>query len=83
MFTIFNQTEVSIYKRIQLFDKLVGNNPNYGAEVWGMHLGTDIEHIHNKFCRMILGVNTKLEAMYGELKRVPMYIHRKIILIKY
>ena len=50
-----------------------------------MHKGTDIELIHTKFLRFILGVkkSTNLSALYGELGRIPLSIFRKINMIKY
>jgi hypothetical protein len=58
---------------------------NYAAEAWGYHTAPDIERIHSKFCKKILGVkkSTNLNAMYGELNRIPMIINRKLIMIKY
>lgn len=55
------------------------------SEVWGIHPAPDIELIHTKFLRRLLGVrkSTNLTALYGELHRVPMYITRKINMIKY
>jgi len=43
------------------------------------------ETIHTQFCRKLLYVkkSTNLNAMYGELGRVPMFIQRKIQMIKY
>lgn len=50
-----------------------------------MHDATDIELIHTKFLRRILGVkkSTNLIALYGELGRFPLAIIRKIKMVKY
>ena len=52
-----------------------------------MHEASDIEVIHNKFLRRLLGVkkSTNLSALYGETGRVhvPLFVFRKIIMIKY
>ena len=50
-----------------------------------MHEATDIELIHTKFLRRILGVkkSTNLTALYGELGRFPLLIIRKLNMIKY
>ena len=58
---------------------------NYAAEIWGAHDAPDIEVIHTKICRKFLTVkrSTNPNALYGERMRVPMLIHRKIIMIKY
>ena len=63
----------------------MGSILNYSADVWGYHEGKDIEIIHTKFCRKVLGVkvSTNRECLYGELGRYPMYVQRKFIMIKY
>lgn len=50
-----------------------------------MHSATDIEMVHTKFLRRILGVrkSTNLAALYGELGRTPFFVRRKVIMIKY
>ena len=85
LFTVFNIVDLPISQKCKLFDTLVGSVLNFGAEIWGNHEASDIELIHTKFLRRILGVrrSTNLTALYGELGRVPMAITRKIIMIKY
>ena len=85
LFIAFNSVSLPISQKCKLFDSLVGSVLNFGAEIWGNHEATDIELIHTKFLRHILGVkkSTNLTALYGELGRVPMAIMRKIIMIKY
>ena len=85
LFTVFNNIELPPSQKCKLFDSLVGSILNFGAEVWGYHEATDIELIHTKFLRRILNVrkSTNLTALYGELGRVPLVVHRKIIMIKY
>ena len=85
LFIVFNQIELPVSKKSELFDSLVLPVLNYAAEIWGAHDAPDIEVIHTKFCRKLLTVkrSTNLNALYGELGRVPMLIHRKIIMIKY
>ena len=85
LFIIFNETELPFQQKIQLFDSLVSSILNYSSEVWGTHVAPDIELVHTKFCRKILNVkqSTNCDALFGELGRVPMYIHRKITMLKY
>ena len=85
LFTIFKNIELPISHKIKLFDTLVLPILNFGSEIFGMHKGTDIELIHTKFLRFILGVkkSTNLSALYGELGRIPLAIFRKINMIKY
>ena len=85
LFIVCNQLDLPTSQKVRLFDSLVAQMLNYAAEVWGHHEGPDIEAIHSKFCRKILCVrrSTNLNALYGELSRIPMYIQRKLIMIKY
>ena len=70
---------------MKLFDTLVSPILNFGSELWGMYKATDIELVHTKFLRYILGVkkSTNLSALYGELARIPLPVYRKINMIKY
>lgn len=74
-----------ISQKCNLFDTLVASILNFGSEIWGMHDATDIELIHTKFLRRILGVKkcTNLSALYGELGRYPLSVIRKIHMIRY
>ena len=85
LFTIFNTIELPISQKCDLFDTLVASILNFGSEIWGMHDATDIELIHTKFLRRILGVKkcTNLSALYGELGRYPLSVIRKIHMIRY
>ena len=85
LFTIFNNIELPIIQKCKLFDTLVAPILNFGSKIWGMHDATDIELIHTKFLRRILGVkkSTNLSALYGELGRTPLAVIRKINMIKY
>ena len=68
-----------------LFDALVGPILNYGAEVWGIYEGKDVEMLHTKFCRWILNVkkSTNLSGLYEELGGSPLVTSRKISMIRY
>ena len=85
LFTVFNNIELSVNQKCKLFDSLVGSILNFGSEIWGMHGATDVEQIHTKFLRRILGVrtSTNLAALYGELGRIPLAVTRKVNMIKY
>lgn len=85
LFRIFNTVELPVAQKCKLFDTLVGTILNFGSEVWGMNEASDIELIHTKFLRRILGVkkSTNLIALYGELGRFPLHIIRKVHIIKY
>ena len=85
LFTVFKGIELPIPQKLNLFDTLVSPILNYSSEIWGMHSASDIEMIHTKFLRFILGVkkSTNLAALYGELGRIPFIVLRNINMIKY
>ena len=64
----------------QLFDSFVGSVVSYGCEVWGHSKSKEIEPLHLKFLKRILGVklSTSNAGVYGELCRYPFYISRYI-----
>ena len=68
-----------------LFNSLILPIANYGCEVWGHVKAEDLEVVHRKFCKFVLGVpNTATNlAVYGELGRVPLEIKRRYAIIKY
>ena len=69
----------------QLFDSFVGSILCYSCEVWGFSKSKEIERIHLKYCKQILGVklSTSNAGVYGELARYPLYICRFVRIIKY
>ena len=80
LLSLFNQLELPMSQKCKLFDTLVSSILCYSAEVWGIYEAKDIELLHTKFCRRILGVkqSTNLIALYGELGRFPLTIVRKL-----
>ena len=85
LFTVFNQIDIPTSHKLYIFDSLVLLILNYSAEIWGIHPCHDIESVFLKFCRRVLCIkpSTNLNAIYGELGRTPMTIHRNFIIIKY
>ena len=55
LFTIFKNIDLPISQNIKLFDMLVSPILIFGSEIWVMHNATDIELVHTKFLRFILG----------------------------
>ena len=55
------------------------------SEIWGFSKSKEIERIHMKFCKRILGVKSSTcnMAIYGELGRYPLYINRYTRIIKF
>ena len=58
---------------------------NYGSEVWGFHKSQQVERVHLRFLKQILAVRqqTCYMIVYGELGRVPLYVSRKVRIVKY
>ena len=76
---------VSLKTQCQLFDSFVGSTLCYGSEICGYSKSKEVERVHLKFLRRILGVksSTCSAAVYGDLGRYPMYIARYCRLITY
>ena len=57
----------------------------YGSEVWGYEFRKDIENVHVKFCRYILGVSSRAPtcAVLGECGRMPLYVMYIYRCVKY
>ena len=85
LYNLFNQLTLPVHEQLKLFDSLVGSILSYSSESWGFHEAPDVELVHTKFLRKILGVrkSTNVSAQYGEAGRLPMKIFRKIKLNKY
>ena len=83
--SLFQGIYLSVHDKCRLFDCLVASVLNYGSEVWGFHAGKDIENVHSKFCRYILCVkkSSNLDALHGEIGRLPLQIFRKLRILNY
>lgn len=70
---------------MELFDVACSSKMNYGAEVWGYTNAKDLERVHLKFCKRLLGVKTSTctPAVYCELGRKPLLLTRTLRIIKY
>ena len=82
---IFDSRMLCIEDKIKLFDALVQPILMYGCKIWGFHKANDIEKVHLKFLKQILGVRRQTcnIAVYGEVGRVPLYVLRKVRILKY
>ena len=82
---LFQNITVSYEEKFKLFDCLVGSVLNYAAEILGFHKGPDVERLHTRHCRSLLGVkkSTNLSALYSELGRKPLLVFREMRLLKY
>ena len=75
----------NIQTQCAVFDTYVNSILSYGAEVWGFHKGPDVEKVHTVFCKKLLGVkkNTPNDFIFCELGRLPLFLNRKLKVIKY
>lgn len=82
---LFDSNVLCIKDKLKLFDSLVQPILMYGSEIWGFHKADDIEKVHVKFLKQILGVRRQTNniAVYGELGRFPLFVLRKIRILKY
>ena len=53
LFSLLAQYEFSTQKKCELFDILVLPVMHYASEMWGIHAGTDVDLIFNKFCQVL------------------------------
>ena len=85
LLTNIRKFEINPKLSLQLFDAFVQSVLIYGSPVWGFTKSKDLERIHLKFCKRILGVklSTSNVGVYGELGRFPLYINRYTSIIKY
>ena len=68
--------QLSTKEKLKLFDSLVGSVLSHASEVWGYSKADDIERVHTRFCRSMLGVkrSTNLSGLYMELGRMPLAV---------
>ena len=57
----------------------------YGCEFWGANQANDLDIVHLKFLKYILGVrqSTPTAYVYGELGEYPLYIERHVRMVSY
>ena len=80
---LFDNKLLCIEDKLKLFDSLVQPILMYGSEIWGFHKADDVEKVHVRFLKQILGVQLQTSnlAVYGELGRFPLSILRKICIL--
>ena len=69
----------------QMFDSKVLPILCYGSEIWGTKMRSEIEIVHNQFCKYVLGLGPRSVnvAAIAECGRRPLYIHYIARCIKY
>jgi hypothetical protein len=73
---LFDRVDLDVKTKFTLFDAMVAPILLYGAEVWGVYNLHEIDKLHLRFCKQILGVKSQTPnyAVFGELGRMPLYI---------
>ncbi len=73
---MFDKVSLDIKTKLSLFDYMIVPILTYGCEVWGVYNYKDVDKLHKKFCKYVLGVKkqTYTYAVYGELGRVPLSV---------
>ena len=71
--------------KLSLFDKLASPILLYGSEIWGIYNYKEVDKLHIRFYKMVLGVRkqTMNYAVLWELGRLPLSSIAKFIYIKY
>ena len=80
MLHVFSRLRVDVKTKLALFDSLVVPIILYGSEVWGIYSTPEIDNIHLRFCKSILGVKqqTPNAAVFGKLGRFLLAIFCKL-----
>ena len=82
---VLNDNVLLVQDKLKLFDSIILPILMYGSEIWGFCRSDDIEKVHLRFLKQILDVRkqTSNVAVYGELGRFPLFVLRKIRILKY
>ena len=62
---------------LQLFDTFISSLLNYGSPIWGFTKSKELERLHLKFLKSLLGVKTSTSnaGVYIEFGRYPLFIN--------
>ena len=79
LLSVFTRIKLDIKTKLSLFDSMVVPILLYGSEVWGIYENKEIDKLHIKFCKRILGVRQQTPniAVLGELGRFPLSVISK------
>ena len=74
--SVFSRVCLDVKTKLSLFDALVLPIIMYGSEVWGIYGYKEVDRLHLKFCKHVLGVKSQSSnvAVLGELGRFPLSI---------
>lgn len=82
---IFDRVKLDIKTKLQLFNSMVVPILLYGSEIWGVYNFKEVDKLHIRFLKYLLGVRkqTPNMAIYGELGIFPLSIVAKERALKY
>ena len=82
---VVNDNVLLVQDKLKLFDSIMLPILMYGSEIWWFCSSDDIEKVHLRFLKQSLGGHkqTSNVAVYCELERFPLFILRKIRILKY
>jgi len=85
LLSLFTRVSLDIKTKLLLFDSKVAPIIRYGSEIWGVYDFKEVDKLHVKFCKYILGVRpqTSTVAVLGELGRFPLSVICKERALKY
>jgi len=70
LLVLFDKVSLNIKTELSLFDFMVVPILLYGSEVWGVYNYKDVDRIHIRFLKSLLGVKNKL--------RIPLYMANSV-----
>ena len=85
LLSLFDNVEIDIRTKLKLFDTMIVPILLYGSEVWGVYNFKEVDKLHIRFCKNLLGVRqqTPSMAVYGELRRLALSVIAKSRSIKF
>ena len=72
--SVFSRLTLDLKTTLSMFDSLVAPILLYGSEVWGAYSFKEVDKLHLRFCKKMLGVRSQTSnaAVLGELGRFPL-----------
>ena len=85
LISLFDKVKLTVNTKLHSFDTMVVPILLYGSEVWGVSKFKEVDKLHIRFCKYILGVRQQTPnlAVYGQLGRFPLYVICKEMSIKF
>lgn len=79
------ENSLNVETTLSLFDTYFSSVLNYGCETWSFHKAPQVKKIHIDFLKRIMSLrkSTNNFMVYFEFGRYPMYVQRKLRILKY